>query len=106
MATKKYQIPFDENGKLVAEVRSWNSKNVHEWRDNELFHARLEFMHISKGQYSDKFVFEDAFGNTFQMTSNNFMKVVKLMEKGFVEGEFTYAKWHDTYGVAYVGEGA
>lgn len=107
MSSKKIEVPFDENGKLipiVIEKSRWHQGTpVAEWRDNFKFDGVFQFVGINKGAYSDQMIFERAeSGEHVNMHMNDFVKVVPHLHYGALIGTFTYARSHGKYGIRFL----
>jgi hypothetical protein len=106
----KYQVPYDENGKLIKRVIiandirfSANNTKVYEWKDNNPFYEKLKFKKMSNGEYSSYFVFENDHGVEFEMRTPDFIKCIFYMVNGIICGNFKYRKLNNTYYVIFDG---
>lgn len=100
MSKSSYQIPFDKHGNLL----SYPDYDVDQWKDNYVFKSKMTLVTYGRGRSSVVFIFKDNNGFKYPMFVSDFldMTLAVTLDKGFVEGSFTFVKKGSNYGLKYI----
>lgn len=73
-----------------------------EWRPNTIFWARLKFIGIQQGRSRVNGLFEDTTGTRYNVFLRDFEALIPQLDRGLIEGTWTFAKRGANYGLTLV----
>jgi len=94
------KIPFDSDGNQMHKVYNYAGSQDIDWRDIDVLKERLTFEDMHK--YSSYVVtFTNDSGKQFWMSNGEFIKAVKFMVNGVLEGKFRFKRSGAYYSLSY-----
>lgn len=96
------EVPFDLNGNQLD--YAWNGNPRVSWRTNYEFTTTMEIKDFLRGRSAAGWSLVDETGKTYYMFMSELLKVLqtKTIEKGVVEGKWTFVKRGQNFSVKLV----
>lgn len=98
---KIIEVPFDKDDNMMEASYAWHNNVT--WKDNYEFDATLRFVSFSYARAGTKYLFEDVDnGARYYVFTTEMEKMIPLMDKGILDGKFTFVKRSTAFGIKLV----